>query len=714
MGILKIEIVQSDNASNFSGKQTINMWQANPISIFLLASSLLVAGLSGLAFWRLYRHSTSPQRTQVAFTLMAGVLFPLLVFLVFQAGLNTFQGFDLMLLGTSLAGLLIAWALLRIFLDELLVIPRNKVVQDMPDAILVMDTADRLRDVNPAALKMIGLPKKDVLGQTLQGLRQNDAGELEILRKYQYTLQAQGEFSMGPPDQLKHFNFRLTPLYNFRNKLSGRLIVFRDVTELYGRELALKQANARLEDVNARLLTEMATRENVQNLAREQQRTLLSLDERERLGRELHDGLGQVLGFLGMEAQTAMGSLQNMDLTALQESLEKIASVSRDGHDDVRSFILGLRAATSRLSFQDGLGVILDQFRQRSGLSAQLDYPENAPEPAFEMEVELVALQFARIGLTNICKQARARHVSLKLEFIGGLARVELEQHGDGLGLEAPPAGPQLAHFGMTSLREQIEKIGGRFEVFNTPGQGTRLSAQLPCLGQAQDSEMDDLRTARGLRILLVDDHPLFLDGLRDLLKSRGLTVVGLARDGLEAQDLAEKLRPDVVVMDVNMPNCDGLEATRLIKQALPQTQVLILTVSEDEDNLYEAMKNGASGYLPKSLDLNEFVRLLASLSRGETPLTSGMALRLMRKFDRRGNAGPAHDKTIARPEALTDRQWLILQSVAQGQKYKQVAAQLSLSERTVKREMGQVLELLHIENRKDVFNYSRKTPVSA
>ena len=330
------------------------------------------------------------------------------------------------------------------------------------------------------------------------------------------------------------------------------------------------------------------------------------------------------------------------------------------------------------------------------------------------MEAELALLQFVRVGLASIRKQSRARQVSLRLEFNGDLARVELEQHGDGLDLQAPPAGPQLAHFGMVSLREQIEKIGGLFEFFNTPGQATRLSAQLPCLGQTQDSETDDLRTARGLRILLVDDHPLFLDGLRDLLKSRGLTVVGAARDGLEAQDQAEKLRPDVVVMDVNMPNCDGLEATRLIKQALPQTQVLILTVSEDEDNLYEAMKNGASGYLPKSLDVNEFVRLLASLSRGETPLTSGMALRLMRKFDSRGNAGPAHDKTISRPEALTDRQWLILQSVAQGQKYKQIAAQLNLSERTVKREMGQVLELLHIENRKDVFNYARKTPVSA
>ncbi|MCX6081265.1 MAG: response regulator [Chloroflexi bacterium] len=688
-----------------------------PYFWFYAAYNYLIIGFSLLVFWRIYRRSGGSQRGQAA-VILVGITFPLLANLLYLTRLNPFPDLDLTVLGYSLSGVFITWGMLRYFLLDMLAIPRNQVVQDMPDAVLVMDARDRLRDVNPAALKLLGLPERQVIGNTLQNLRKNDAAELDLLRKYQYVMEAQDEFVLGTPERPLYFNFRLTPLYDWRNKLSGRLIVMRDTTELHKRESALKDANIRLEDLNARLMNEMASRENMQNLMLEQQRTLMTLDERERLGRELHDGLGQMMGFLNLEAQTAQTTLENGDFATLQASLEKIASVARDGHDDVRSFILGLRTASSRVPFREGLRLILEHFCQRYGVTAWLDYPDNAPEPAFQLDVEMVVLQVLREALANIRKHSGALHVTVSFIFTDELARLEIGDDGVGFNPEArhlPDASPGLGkdgshHFGLTMIREQIEKAGGRFEVRSAQGLGTRIIVQVPCLGQQPgDSDTDDLRTARGLRILLVDDHQLFLEGLRNLLKSRGLTVVGLAHDGLEAQSMADALRPDVIVMDVNMPGCGGLEATRLIKLALPKTQVLILTVSEDEDSLYEAMKNGASGYLPKSLDANEFVRLLASLSRGETPLTAGMALRLMRKFDRRGRVsqGMLEEKQAERPEGLTDRQWLILQSVAQGQKYKEIALQLRLSERTVKREMGQVLELLHLENRKDLLNYS-------
>ena len=674
-----------------------------------LSYNYLVVIFSAVVFWRGPRQPSGQQRWPAALIMLVGILLPLLSNILYLAWLNPFSTLDLSVLGYSVAGLFITGGLLYTFLQDMLAIPRNKLVQDMPDVVLVMDARDRIRDVNTAALKMIGLPEIEIIGQTLQQLRKNDAAELELLRRYQYTLEAQGEVLLEMPGGALHFNFRLTPLYDWTNKLSGRLIVLRDTTELYKRENALKDANTRLEDLNTRLLNEMATRENMQNLVLEQQRNLTTLDERERLGRELHDGLGQVLGYLNMEAQTAQTTLENGDLATLRASLDKIASVARDGHDNVRSFILGLRTASTILAFRDALRLLLEQFGQLSGLCVALEFPEDAPEPVFQWELEVAALQVVREALTNVRKHSAAQRVIVKTVFDGELARVEIADNGSGFDAEAWHAGgSNAAHYGLAMMREQIEKVGGRFEIQSRLGSGTSIIAWLPCL--AVQTDADDLRTARGLRILLVDDHPLFLEGLRNLLKSRGLMVVGLAHDGLEAQSMAEALRPDVVVMDVNMPGCDGLEATRLIKLALPATQVLILTVSEDEDSLYEAMKNGASGYLPKSLDAKEFVRLLASLSRGETPLTAGMALRLMRKFDRRGRVsqGMLEEKQAERPEGLTDRQWLILQSVAQGQKYKEIALQLRLSERTVKREMGQVLELLHIENRKDLANFAR------
>ncbi len=113
------------------------------------------------------------------------------------------------------------------------------------------------------------------------------------------------------------------------------------------------------------------------------------------------------------------------------------------------------------------------------------------------------------------------------------------------------------------------------------------------------------------LRILLVDDHSLFLEGLRNLLVSEGIDVVGLAHDGLDALAQARRLRPDVILMDIQMPRCDGVSATRLIKAELPECKVVMLTMSEDEQDLFEAVKSGALGYLLKRLDATEFFMYL-------------------------------------------------------------------------------------------------------
>src|SRR5512139_112710 len=105
------------------------------------------------------------------------------------------------------------------------------------------------------------------------------------------------------------------------------------------------------------------------------------------------------------------------------------------------------------------------------------------------------------------------------------------------------------------------------------------------------------------LRVLLVDDHSLFLEGLRNLLMSEGIQVVGLAKDGLEALAQARRLHPDVILMDIQMPRCDGVSATRLIKAEMPEIKIVMLTMSEDEHDLFEAVKSGASGYLLKRLE---------------------------------------------------------------------------------------------------------------
>jgi signal transduction histidine kinase/DNA-binding NarL/FixJ family response regulator len=677
---------------------------------FYLVYNYAVAAFSLLVFWRLQATTTGLLKRQTTLILV-GMLFPVVANILYVIGLNPLPGLDLTLPAYTITVLMIAIGLWRYNLLDIMAIPRDKVVEDMPDVVCVLDMHDRVMDINPAGLRLINLPARQVYGYSLQQIRPD---AVPMLRQYQQTFETHEQLQLGTPEAPVYFDMRITPLKDWRGKLGGRMIVMRDTTDLRLREGALREARDGLAIMNHRLVEEIASREAAQKLVLEQQRTLAALDERERLGRELHDGLGQMMGYLNVETQVAQDMLAKGEQQAAIARLEQISSVVRAGYDDVRAFILGLRPAGRRETFAQALASLLDQFSQACLTKPVLDYPEEAPEPPFVPGVEVTALHIIRESLANVRKHAAARNVRIHFSFEGELATIDVEDDGAGFNLPLPSAEePQRRagdHFGMAMMRERVEAAGGRFEVHSTPGHGTHLRVLLPSLPtHSADPDAEDMLAARGLRILLADDHPLFLDGLRNLLQSRGLTVVGLAHDGLEAQALAFSLRPDVVVMDINMPGCDGLEATRTIKIALPETQVLVLTVSEEEDTLYEAIRNGASGYLLKSLDANEFVRLLAGLSRGETPLMPGIAMRVMRKFDRRK---PSELETLNSPPPadLSQRQWLILQRVADGLRYKEISMLLGTSERTIKREMGQVLNALHLENRRDALDYVRRS----
>ena len=218
------------------------------------------------------------------------------------------------------------------------------------------------------------------------------------------------------------------------------------------------------------------------------------------------------------------------------------------------------------------------------------------------------------------------------------------------------------------------------------------------------------------MRILLVDDHPLFLDGLKNLLTGQGVEVVGKARDGLEALEKARSLAPDIILMDIQMPRCDGLTATRLIKAERPETRIVMLTTSEDDENLFAAIKSGACGYLIKTVDTDDFYVLLEGVARGEAAFSPGLALRLLEEFALQGPEGretnaTAADKPARSPRhGLTARQYEILTLVSQGLMYKEVAAHLGLAEATIKYHMGEIVNQLHLENRAQVLEYARRT----
>ena len=214
------------------------------------------------------------------------------------------------------------------------------------------------------------------------------------------------------------------------------------------------------------------------------------------------------------------------------------------------------------------------------------------------------------------------------------------------------------------------------------------------------------------MKVLIADDHPLLVDGLCSLLEAHDIEVVGTVGDGQAAVSEALRLEPDLVLMDISMPVCNGLAATRLIKAQRPDIKIVMLTTSAEDEDLFEAIKSGACGYLLKVTTGPAFIEALRGLEQGVPPFSPGLAELLLREFARLSETRGVGDTEIkgrgdTEKVKLTDRQTEVLRLVAAGLTYKQVGEKLCLSEATVRYHMIEVMHLLHLENRNQVIAYA-------
>ena len=494
--------------------------------------------------------------------------------------------------------------------------------------------------------------------------------------------------------------------------LEGKLPEFEREVRLRCKDGSYKSILARGKvmtwDAQGRPLRSIGTHRDITDLkrAREELRNrehkLAALQERERLARDLHDGLGQTLGYLNVQAQATETMIDQQQLAAARANLRRMAEMAGITLNDLRNYILGLRLPASQfISFQQALEAYLEKFSQEAGIPARLSYPPGMPARLFAPAVEEQVLRIVQEALINVRKHAGASQVQVIVSASRDTIQVIIAD--DGRGFSPGEQGVGAPHFGLDMMDERAQQIGGRLEVRTAPGKGAQVILFVPRLVEAEVSRK--ITDVEKIRVLLVDDHPLFMEGMRNLLNARGVTVVGTAENGLQAVEQARSLRPDVVLMDVQMPVCGGVEAARLIKAELPEVKIMMLTVSEAEEDLSQALRNGASGYLLKSLDANRLCQMLLDVVNGETPLPPKLAARMLSETAQNRPRSPTRKSDIP----LSDHQWEILNLVADGLLYKEVASQLGLSEQTVKYHMKQILEHLHLENREEAIAYVQR-----
>lgn len=250
------------------------------------------------------------------------------------------------------------------------------------------------------------------------------------------------------------------------------------------------------------------------------------------------------------------------------------------------------------------------------------------------------------------------------------------------------------------------------------------LTAQRCLSGpRATDQALGRVLTNMAARILLADDHVLFREGIRALLETHGLEVVGEAGTGIEALERAREMQPDVILLDLDMPEMGGLEATRLLKIAMPEVPIVILTGSEHELDLFEAVKSGAQGYLLKTMDHSSLIEQVESALSGEAALTPTLATKILAEFARQGRQLEAERDARRSPtphvsdpnpmsaddSPLSFREHEVLEQLIKGATNKEIAQALIVSENTVKYHLKNILQKLHVNNRAQVVAYAMK-----
>ena len=205
--------------------------------------------------------------------------------------------------------------------------------------------------------------------------------------------------------------------------------------------------------------------------------------------------------------------------------------------------------------------------------------------------------------------------------------------------------------------------------------------------------------------VLIADDHVLFREGMQLLIgRWNDFEVCGNASDGAQAIEMARELLPDILLMDIHMPVMDGIEATRRISCELPSVRIVMLTMSEQEEDLFNALKNGAQGYVLKDTPSKRLHDELRRMQRGETPLSGLMATKVLEEFNRSRDPSQAHPEYR---EPLTETERQVLELLVEGLSNRQIADRIFLSENTTKKHMRNILEKLHLNNRVEAAVYA-------
>ncbi len=384
-------------------------------------------------------------------------------------------------------------------------------------------------------------------------------------------------------------------------------------------------------------------------------------EERNRLSSELHDTVGHAYTSIIMGMETLRTELATeMGIQRLDSLLE----MGRKSIEDVRGYLHQMDSPCQSSSLIQSLQNLGAEFQEHAQVN--VSFRTFGEEYQLSRQAKITFVRCLQESLTNAVRHGQGTEIIVSLQFEQQYTRLEVQDNGKG-NVEWQEG------FGMNAMKERAMNLQGHLSVYTKPEEGMLVTCTIPRQTEIKDGL---------IRLLIVDDQPFVRESLRTLLdRYEDLNVVGLAEDGNQAIDLCGRLQPHVILMDLDMQHMDGIEATKKIKQQCTHIRILIFTTFQDTEQALESLRNGADGFLLKSIETLELANTIRLIHKGGTLIDQGMSHKIFEKFDEQKET----PQSKATAYELTAREIEILQLVAKGLRYTTIASRLYLSNGTVR-----------------------------
>ncbi|ENQ3112666.1 hybrid sensor histidine kinase/response regulator transcription factor [Bacillus cereus] len=462
------------------------------------------------------------------------------------------------------------------------------------------------------------------------------------------------------------------------------IAIFSKVTDLWVIILQLSLAFAmgsffRLLAINYRQSEIIRNQKHVLEQYVSQVERITLLEERDRLSKDLHDTMGHSYTSIIMGMETLRMELKSKEG---EQQLDSLLQLARNSMEEVRLYLHQLDLSQDSLPLATTLQQLTEEFKKHAKVNVRTRII--GEEYMVSKQSKMTLYRSLQESLTNAVRHGHSTEIIVSLHFEPQQIRLDVQDNG--CGVEEWKDG-----FGLTAMKERVSQSQGRVIVYSKKGEGTLISCVLPKQVQLANEQ---------IRLCIVDDHSFIRESLHTILSGlEDIQVVGMAEDGEQALELCGRLKPDVVLMDLEMPNLDGIHATKMIKKKWPDIRVLILSTFQSTERAKEIIRNGADGYVLKSIDSRELAESIRLVYRGGAMITHELFHRM---WEENEETGLFESRSDGIEYGLTKRELEILELLSQGSRYKTIASTLYLSNGTVRNYASNLYEKLGVKNREE------------